>query len=281
MNDADARLRNATRENREAKDALAAMKKSGDELAQASNAIRDLKNQLDNANANIIDLQGDKKKLADKYDKLRIDSEAKFAGIATTGKRVVFLVDISGSMKLIDEKTPEATKWPIVVETISKVMRSIPDLESYQVVIFSAVPTTSSRGGFLPYRGEETIRKVADALQGRRAGRRHEPPRRPRPRLPPPHLGPRHGLPLLGRPADERPRPHPRTGTRQNRRPPAFGNPRQTHPRHPQTRLEPESPGRKIRINAVGFFYESPDVGAFLWSLARENDGSFVGMSRP
>lgn len=35
------------------------------------------------------------------------------------------------------------------------------------------------------------------------------------------------------------------------------------------------------RINAVGFFYESPEVGAFLWALARENDGSFVGMSKP
>lgn len=37
----------------------------------------------------------------------------------------------------------------------------------------------------------------------------------------------------------------------------------------------------RVRVNAVGFFYESPDVGAFLWALARENDGSFVGMSRP
>ncbi len=36
-----------------------------------------------------------------------------------------------------------------------------------------------------------------------------------------------------------------------------------------------------VRINAIGFFYESPDVGAFLWALARENDGGFVGMSRP
>ena len=36
-----------------------------------------------------------------------------------------------------------------------------------------------------------------------------------------------------------------------------------------------------VRINAVGFFYESPDVGAFLWALARENEGSFVGMSKP
>jgi hypothetical protein len=36
-----------------------------------------------------------------------------------------------------------------------------------------------------------------------------------------------------------------------------------------------------VRINTIGFFYESPDVGAFLWALARENDGGFVGMSKP
>ena len=37
----------------------------------------------------------------------------------------------------------------------------------------------------------------------------------------------------------------------------------------------------KVRINTIGFFYESPDVGAFLWALSREHDGSFVGMSKP
>jgi hypothetical protein len=37
----------------------------------------------------------------------------------------------------------------------------------------------------------------------------------------------------------------------------------------------------RVRINSIGFFYESPDVGAFLWAMSRENDGSFVGMSKP
>ena len=41
-------------------------------------------------------------------------------------------------------------------------------------------------------------------------------------------------------------------------------------------------PGQaRVRINSVGFFYESPDVGAFLWALSREHGGSFVGMSNP
>jgi len=38
---------------------------------------------------------------------------------------------------------------------------------------------------------------------------------------------------------------------------------------------------KRVRINSIGFFFESPDLGAFLWALARENDGSFVGMSKP
>ena len=37
----------------------------------------------------------------------------------------------------------------------------------------------------------------------------------------------------------------------------------------------------RVKIHAIGFFYESPDVGAFLWALARDNEGSFVGMSKP
>jgi hypothetical protein len=37
----------------------------------------------------------------------------------------------------------------------------------------------------------------------------------------------------------------------------------------------------KIRIHAIGFFYESPALGAFLWGLTRENGGNFVGMSKP
>jgi hypothetical protein len=37
----------------------------------------------------------------------------------------------------------------------------------------------------------------------------------------------------------------------------------------------------RVRINSIGFFYESPDVGAFLWAMSRENEGSFVGMSAP
>ena len=56
-----------------------------------------------------------------------------------------------------------------------------------------------------------------------------------------------------------------------------------THIRHVlRTNWNPKDGNRpQVRINTIGFFYESPNVGAFLWALARENDGSFVGMSKP
>jgi hypothetical protein len=37
----------------------------------------------------------------------------------------------------------------------------------------------------------------------------------------------------------------------------------------------------RVKIHSIGFYFDSPDLGAFLWSLSRENDGSFVGMSKP
>jgi hypothetical protein len=43
----------------------------------------------------------------------------------------------------------------------------------------------------------------------------------------------------------------------------------------------PDTSQPRVRIHSVGFYFESPDLGAFLWTLARDNDGSFVGMSRP
>src|SRR5262249_30197083 len=36
----------------------------------------------------------------------------------------------------------------------------------------------------------------------------------------------------------------------------------------------------RVRIHSVGFYYDSPNLGAFLWALSRENGGSFVGMSK-
>ena len=39
--------------------------------------------------------------------------------------------------------------------------------------------------------------------------------------------------------------------------------------------------GRKVRIESIGFYYDTATLGSFLWSLSRENGGSFVGMNKP
>jgi hypothetical protein len=280
LNDADAKLRSARKEVDAATNDLASMKKTGNELSQARSTIADLQKKLDDSNAHIIDLQGDKKKLADKFDRLRIESESKFAGIAMTGKRVVFLVDISGSMKLVDEKTVAPAKWPTVCETVAKVMRSLPDLDQYQVVIFSRrADYLFGTGEWLPYKGEESIKKVHDAL------RATEPVGDTNMyaafdlafRLKPAGLDTIYlfsdGLPTSGvglTPEQQKLSDDKQTEILSNYI-------RQTMGRT----WNPKTAAQRVRINCLGFFYESPEVGAFLWALARENEGSFVGMSKP
>lgn len=280
LNDADARLRAATIANREANDALAAMRKTGNELAAARQDSKTLQDKLDQAQAQIIDLQGDKKKLADKYDRLRIESDNKFAGIAMTGKKVVFLVDISGSMKLVDEKTPDPAKWPIVVETVAKVMQSIPDLEAFQVITFSRTAEPLFSGGFQPFRGSESVRRVTAALKDvEPVGDTNL------------HAGLDQafrlrslGLDTIYLFSDGLPTSGPGLSAEQTR---SLNDVQKSEVlgRYLRDTLKSDwnraIGGARVKVNAIGFFYESPDVGAFLWALSRENNGSFVGMSRP
>jgi len=281
LNDVDAKLRAIAKENQDAKSDLAAMKKTGDELAQAKATIRDITKKADENAVQIIDLQGQKAKLADKYDKLQRDSEARFAGIALTGRRVVFVVDMSGSMKLIDDKTAAPDKWSIVAETIGRVMRSLPELEQFQVVTFSRkAQYLFGEGEWLPYQGEASVRRTVDTLK------KIDPAgdtniyeamdltfRLKSGGLDTIYLF-SDGLPTSGQglTSDEEKKLTDAARTEKLAR----------HLRSTLTTVwnRPADPGR-VRINAVGFFFESPDVGAFLWALSRENDGSFVGMSRP
>src|SRR5262249_44943841 len=50
---------------------------------------------------------------------------------------VAFLVDMSGSMELVDNQVAAPEKWVAVRETVAKIMRSLPDLEKFQVILFS------------------------------------------------------------------------------------------------------------------------------------------------
>jgi myosin heavy subunit len=277
LNDLDAKYRNLEKDAKELSASRTMASKAEEELASTRKTMSDLKKQLDDSNASIIDLQGEKKKLADKFDKL--DTDSRFAGIAMTGKRVVFMVDISGSMKLIDEKTPDVNKWPTVVETVSKVMRSIPDLEKFQVIVFSrSSKYLFESGDWQTYKGEDSVKLVARELKDTVVGSdtnlysafdlafklRSS------------------GLDTVYLFSDGLPTSGPGVTVEQDK----FFNDNQrveALAKHLRNTLKTDwnSGARKVKINSVGFFYESPEVGAFLWALSRENDGSFVGMSKP
>ena len=265
--------------------AKAGAAKAGEELGTARAQIKDLTRKVDDANVTIIDLQGDKAKLADKYNKFQKDSESRFAGVAMTGKRAVFLVDMSGSMGKRDLQTLDSTKWPLVIETVCKVMRSIPTLERYQVIVFSSsAKWLFDDGEWQSYDGEKSVEGVRTALLKvkpvddtnvfaafekafglRTTG------------LDTIYLF-SDGLPTSGpglTPAQERANP-PLSETEQGT---ILG--RHVRDTLDRTWNRPVAGQPKVRINAVGFYFDSVEVGAFLWALARDNDGSFVGMSRP
>ena len=280
LSDIDAKYRQLEKESKETTAALAMSKKAEGDLGVARTTIKDLQKKIDDTNASIIDLQGDKKKLADKVDQLRIESENKFAGIAMTGKRVVFIVDISGSMKLLDERTPDPNKWPIVVETVVKVMRTIPELEKYQLVIFSRdAKFVYGDGEWQDFKGEASLKRVADSLKATEPG------------------GDTNlysafdlafrlrttGLDTIYLFSDGLPTSGPGMTPQQEQ---TLNANQQIEllSKHLRSTLKSWNvlrDSRRVKINSVGFFYESPEVGAFLWSLSRENEGSFVGMSRP
>ena len=166
LSDLDAKYRSLMSDAKETSAALATAKKAENELAAARSMLKDMAKGTDDSNATIVELRSENRKLADRFDRLRIDSENKFAGVAMSGKNVVFLVDISGSMKLLDEKTPAPEKWPGVIETVGKVMKSNPALEKFQVVIFSreAKYLFGTREWF-DYKGDESVKKVTAALK--------------------------------------------------------------------------------------------------------------------
>jgi hypothetical protein len=296
LDDADARL-SATEKDRDkdaaaaksaaakAADELAAVrtaaKKTADELAAARGEAKQAQEKYDAAITKLLLLEKEREKAA----AAAVPSESKFAGIAMTGKRVVFLVDMSGSMEKTDARTVAPDKWPTVAETVAKVMRTIPTLEEYQVIMFSTQAWWLAGGsGWQRYEGEKTAREVQQKIRGvrpegdtnlyaafelafslRAKG------------LDTVYLF-SDGLPTVGPGL---------SAAEENANPPLRELERSEKlARFLRRKLSDDwnrpPPGRPpVRIHAVGFFYESPDLGSFLWALARENDGSFVGMSRP
>lgn len=260
------------------------LKTNSTDTTKLRTKVTDLEKLIADANVTIVDLQGTKAKLADKINKIEIDSEQRFAGIAMTGTNVLFLVDMSGSMDRTDELTPNPLKWPTVRETLVKVMRSIPDLNQYQVIVFSSKYSylMGSDGQWLKYEKEKSIEQVRKAMAATKpAGDTNlyaafEETFRFRAKgLDTVYLF-SDGLPTSGpglTPTEDR------TLTSETERGVVLA-------RHLRRTIRsvwntPINNRSRVRINSIGFFYESPDVGAFLWALSREHDGSFVGMSKP
>jgi hypothetical protein len=228
-------------------------------------------------------LQREKRSLSDKVDQARAAAENRFEGIALTGRRVIFLVDMSGSMELIDIRTPAANKWVGVRETLAKVMRSLPDLEKFQVILFSEKISylLGNDGRWLDFDSKTSVDHTLRALAAVKpvgGTNIHDP-------LEAAFRYRGDGLDTIYVFSDGLPNMGPGLTQAQIN----------TLKEEEQSEIlakyirnllrtdwNREIRGRpRVRINTIGFFFESPDVGAFLWALARENDGSFVGMSRP
>jgi hypothetical protein len=254
-----------------------------DKWAASAERALALERQLADAGRGMATLQEERKNLRAEAGRLRAAVDNRFAGIQLTGRRVVFLVDTSGSMDLVDEQTPAPTKWGDVRQTVARLMRSLPDLEKYQVVVFAekASYLLGGEGGWLDYDPRASPDRVVEALAAVKpeGGTNMYSALETAFRLRGQGLDTIYllsdGLPNLGEglPSD----PNRRLSDVERN---------DLLARHIRKTLKTSwnapRPGQpRVRINAVGFFFESPDVGAFLWALARENDGSFVGMSKP
>lgn len=244
--------------------------------AAADARLKDMERELNAARAEGRDLTG-------RLARAAAAADQRFEGIALTGRNVVFLVDMSGSMEQVDEKTAAPEKWSGVCETVQKLIRSLPQLEKFQLILFSDqisyplggegrwhtfdVKTSSDRvakqmAAVKPKGNTNMFMALEAAFQFRAQG------------LDTIYLL-SDGLPNIG----EGLTPQQAQSMSETQRTDAYSR---TVRNALKTRWNVAQPSRpKVRINTVGFFYESPDVGAFLWALARENNGSFVGMSKP
>jgi hypothetical protein len=195
---------------------------------------------------------------------------------------------MSGSMRMVDRTQEAPDKWPSVISTLVKVMRSLPDLEKYQVILFNARASfpLGRDGEWLDFDAStspDRAKLTLSTIEPTGNTNMYEP-------LEAAFRLKSKGLDTIYLLSDGIPNEGPGlSGEEQARdRLKQLGDPEKgaSLGRHILTTLRlqwntPAPGGVRVKINSIGFFYESPDLGSFLWALARDNDGSFVGMSKP
>ncbi len=244
--------------------------------------VRQRDDKLADAERRLAEMDRARVKLQRQLDATRADSERRFAGLALSGRRVVFLVDISGSMRKRDPSTDDPKKWPLVCEALGRLMRSLPDLKQYQVIVFSdeiSYPL-GRKSYWLDYDPKASAQATVERLKrvvprgDTNMSAAFAEAFRYRPLEMDTIYLLSDGLPNLGDGLPSR-----SAGLKDTDKSLHLSRyVRQTL----QTWWNRELFGRpRVRINTIGFYFDSPEVGAFLWALARENDGGFVGMSQP
>jgi hypothetical protein len=262
---------------------LRALKETDKRLAESQASRRALETDIEKRDRQLAALREENKTLQGETVRVRAAAENRFAGITLTGRRVLFLVDASGSMELVDENTKAPTKWADVRNTVARLLRSLPDLQKYQVIVFAEKTAFLFEGeeDWLDYKPRSSPERVLNGLAKitPKGGTNMYAALQTAFRLRAKGMDTIYllsdGLPNLG----EGVNPDALNRLKEVERNDILA-------RHIRKTLRtnwnrPLSGQPRVRINAIGFFYESPDVGAFLWALARENDGSFVGMSKP
>ncbi len=254
-----------------------------DALTRETRRRRAVEDEMQAIGRKVAETDAEKNRLTIDLSRLKSRIDARFEGIELTGKRVVFAVDMSGSMVLLDSVTPAGGKWAEVGRVLGRLMDSLPELESYQVLVFAE----NARWLF----GEDTWRKfqagkssaevvtALGALQPKGGTNLHTAREQT-------FTLRSAGLDSVYLLSDGLPNQGPGLDANQERtltegpRGELLG--RRVRQQLTESWNAPVAGGeRPVRIHTIGFFYESPDLGAFLWSLARENRGRFVGMSSP
>ena len=211
-------------------------------------------------------------------------ADSRFEGIDLTGKKVCFVVDTSGSMVLLDANTPADQKWSEVGLVLGRLMDSLPELESYQVLVFAEEPrwlfNDSGWRKYNPARSSTEVKEALARIKPRGGTNLHQ-------AFETAFKLRADGLETVYLLSDGLPNQGPGLTATQERTLP------ETQRGELLGRFIRQELGEKwnqppkadalrpVRIHTVGFFYESPDLGSFLWALARENRGRFVGMSSP